>query len=114
MRPASSVLCFLQKLAVDEHSGTLHAVQHRDQRLFDRFIEILQSRQCFELRPERLMQLKRHVRVFGGVLGGAIDVDLIEGDLLRALSADIFVVNGLDAEVFFDRRIHVMPGRRRC
>ncbi len=55
------------------------------------------------------MQLQRHVGIFGGVLAGALDVDLTEGDLLRALSADVFVVDSLDAEVFLDRRIHVMP-----
>ena len=42
------------------------------------------------------MQLQRDVRILGGVLGGAIDVDLIEGDLLRALAGDILVMNGLD------------------
>ena len=55
------------------------------------------------------MQLQGHVRVFGGVFAGAGDVDLIEGNLLRALSTDICVVNCFDAEVLFDRRIHVMP-----
>ena len=45
------------------------------------------------------MQLQRHVGIFRRVLGGAVEVDLVEGDLLRALAADVFEVDGFDAQV---------------
>ena len=57
------------------------------------------------------MQLQRDVRILGGIFGGAIHVDLIEGDLLRALARDILEVNGLDAEIFLGGRVHVVARR---
>ncbi len=56
------------------------------------------------------MQLQGHVRVLGGVFGGAIHVDLIEGDLLRALAGNVLEMNGLDAQILGDGRVHVVAG----
>ena len=100
----------LEKSPVHQHAGALHAIQHRHERLLDGLVEILQARQRFDLRPKRAMQPQRDVGVFRGIVRGAIHVDLIEGDLLRALARDIFVVNGLDSEILLGRRIHVVAG----
>ena len=60
------------------------------------------------------MQLQRDVRVLGRVFRRAIHVDLIEGDLLRALAGDILVVNGLDPEIFLGASSPCRGGWRRC
>ena len=54
------------------------------------------------------MQLQRDVRILRRIFRRAIHVDLIEGDLLRAFAGDIFVMNGLDAEILLGGRIHVV------
>ena len=100
-----------EQSAVHQHTGALHAQQHGHQRLLDIFIHRLQFRCGLDLRPDRLMQLQCHVRIFGGILRRLVDIHLIEGNFLRALAGDVFVVNGLDAEISLGRRIHVVPRR---
>ena len=63
------------------------------------------------LRPEGLMQLQRDVGILGRIFRGALHVDLIEGDLLRALAGDVLEVNGLDAEISHGARVHVVARR---
>ena len=54
------------------------------------------------------MQPKRHVGILGGIFGGLLDGHLAEGDLLRALSRDVFVLDRADAEITFRRGVHVV------
>ncbi|MCY1362938.1 hypothetical protein D9M69_496800 [compost metagenome] len=58
------------------------------------------------------MQAQRHVGVFGGVLGGARQVDLVEADLARALAADFFVGDGLQAEQPLGQAVHAVVAVR--
>ena len=43
-----------------------------------------------DLRPQRLVHLQCHVRVFAGVLGGTLQVDLVKADLVGPLTAQVF------------------------
>ena len=43
------------------------------------------------------MHAQRDVGVLGGVGGGAFDIDLVEGDLLGALAAQVFIGDGVEA-----------------
>ena len=54
------------------------------------------------------MQPQGDVRIFGRILRRTVHVDLVKGDLLRALARDVFVVNGFDSQILLGRRIHVV------
>jgi hypothetical protein len=98
-----------EHLPVDEYAGLLHRQQHRNQRLFDLRVDLLQGLGLAELGPQLLVQLQCDVCIFGGIRGRRLQVDLVERELLRALAGDIFVVNRLAAEVITRGRIHVVP-----
>ena len=99
---------FLQLVHVDQHAGLLHAREHGHQRHLDLVEYLLQLRLGFELRPQRVMQAQRDIRIFGRILGSALHVDLREGDLFCTFSCHVFVVDGVHAEVFFRQRVHVV------
>ena len=78
------------------------------------FVHRFQSRQRFDLRPQLKMQLQRDVRILGGIFGGAVHIDLIEGNLLRALADHVLQMNGFDAEIFLGGRHPCHGASRRC
>jgi hypothetical protein len=55
-----------------------------------------------------VVQAQGDVGVFGGVFGGAGQLDLAEADLLGALAADLGVGEGLEAQVAAGQGIHVV------
>ena len=54
------------------------------------------------------MQAQGDVGVLGGVVGGAVDRDLVEADLLGALAADIRIGDRREAQVALGERVHVV------
>jgi hypothetical protein len=58
------------------------------------------------------MKLQRDVRILGGILARAVDVDLVEFDLLRALSSDIGVRDRLDVQMPPREAVHVVRTMR--
>jgi hypothetical protein len=85
--------------AVDQDAGALHLPDHLPGRQFDVVVDAAQTGFAGELRVQHVMHAQRHVGVFGGVGGGAFEVDLVEADLLGALAAQVFVGDGFEAEV---------------
>ena len=57
------------------------------------------------------MQLQRDVRVLGRIRRRRFQVDLVECQLFRALAGDVFVMDGVPAEVQLRRRVHVVARR---
>lgn len=56
------------------------------------------------------MQAQGDVGVLGGVAGGVFQADLGERDLLGALAADVFVLDGVVAEIALGQAVHVVAG----
>jgi hypothetical protein len=57
------------------------------QRLLDGFVQRLERGSASSCGHSAWCSLQRDVGILGGVFRGALDVDLAEGDLLRALAA---------------------------
>ncbi len=89
--------CFLRELAgqarqhvaVDRNASPLHTAEHGKQRTLQRLIDVAH---LFggEPRRERLPDAEDDVGTLGGIFGGAIDADGVEGDL-RLAGLDQFV-----------------------
>ena len=61
-----------------------------------------------QLGGQGVVQAQGDVGVFGGVFGGAGQLDLVEADLLGALAADSGVGEGLEAQVAAGQGVHVV------
>ena len=88
-----------------------HARQHRHQRHFDFLEDVAQAGFGVELRSQMLVQAQGDVGVLGGVTARAVDGDGAERYLLRALAGDVFVADGLVAEILQRQRVHVVARR---
>ena len=100
-----------EHLAIDQDAGLFHVEEHRHERLLDRGVDPAQGLDLGELCPQRLVQLQRDVRILGGIRRGRVQVDLVEGQLLRTLAGDVLVMNRVTAEVELCRRVHVVARR---
>ena len=101
-----------QLRAVDQHAGALHFEQHLRDRQFDVLVDRAQLLVRLDVRPQRVMQRQRDLGILGGVLGGAIERDLVETQLVRTLAADLGERDGLAPEVAFGQRVHVVAAMR--
>jgi hypothetical protein len=68
-------------------------------RHLDVVVDARQARLVGKARVQHVVHAQRDVGVLGGVGCGALDIDLVEGDLLGALAAQVFVGDGGEAEV---------------
>ena len=99
-----------QPLSIDEHAVMFHGEQHRHQRLLAFQVQARQRRHTLKLRPQRTVQAQCHVRIFGGILGGALHRHLVETELFRAFAGDVFVADGAHSEIPLCVRVHVVIG----
>ena len=108
---AEFVALLRQRGRVDQHAVALHAEQHFGHRQFDVAVEASSSRLRGELRAQRLMHAQGDVGILGGIFGGALDVDLGEGDARGALAGDVVVADGRQAA---DGARRASRGRAAC
>ena len=97
-----------QHLSIHEYAALFHIEEHSHERLLDRLVYVSQRRDLFQLRPQRLVQLQRNVRILCGIGGGLFEIDLVEGQLFGTLAGDVLVVNRLFAQVLARNRVHVV------
>ena len=83
---------FGQHGRIDQHAVALDAVE-RFAAFHFQLVDEKQLRVFFQQRPQHAVYVQRLVGVFARVLGGFDNIDLIELDLVRALAAQVFVVN---------------------
>ena len=88
-----------QRVAVDQDAGALHLPDDLAGRHFEVVVDVRKTAFPGELRVQRLMDAQRDVGVLGRVGRGALDIDLIEADLLGAFAAQVFVGDGGESEV---------------
>ena len=84
---------------VDQDAGAFHLPDHLADRHFEIVVDVAQTAFRGKLRVQCLMDAQRDVGILGGVDGGALDIDLVEADLLGALAAQVFVGDGGQSEV---------------
>jgi hypothetical protein len=80
-----------QQIRVDQHAVALHPEQDLAHRHLELAVDARELRVGRDLRVERVVQAQRDVGILGRVLGRAVDVDLVEADLARALAAHLVV-----------------------
>jgi hypothetical protein len=95
-------------LHVDEDAVALHHEEHVRDGDLDLGIDALQLLVAVDAREERAVQLQRDVGVLRRIVGCALDVHLVEGDLGGAAAGDLFVKQRLRAQVALRERIHVV------
>ena len=86
---AQGVALRRQRRGVDEHAVAFDAKEGFAAGDFER-VDGTQARVLGQTRPEHAVHVERHVGIFAGVVRGLGDVDLVEGDLVCALAAQVF------------------------
>src|SRR5690606_5281840 len=86
-------------LGVAPVAGTLHLEQHFRERLFELDVELRELRHGLEPRPELAVQAQRDVSVLGRVAARALEIELVERDLLRAAAANVLELDRALAEI---------------
>ena len=90
----------------------LHRRQHVNQRQFDLLVQFFKA-VLRDLRAQRVRQLQRHVRVFGGVFRHALHRHHVNRRLVRALADHLFKRDGAVMQKFFRKMIHAVTVARR-
>ncbi len=83
---------------IDHHAVAFDAVQGLAALHFQ-LVDEAQLLVGLKLRPQHAVHVQRLVGVFARIFGGLGDVDLVELDLVRALAAQVFVVDAAAAHV---------------
>ena len=99
-----------QGAGVDQGATLFHAGQDRYQGQVNVLVHRLQAAGFRKLRAQCLVQPQGDIRILGGVLRGLFQVDLVEGQLLRALAGNVLEADGLLAKVLEGQAGHVMAG----
>ena len=104
---AEIVAHIAQDMRVDLDAFEFHLRDDRDERALDGFVD---GSHFFggEAGLERFIKTQCDFGIFGGVIYGIWNGDLIEGDFVFALSSDIFVFDGAVLEIFFTQEIHAV------
>ena len=109
LQPGLDLLALLGQLGDRDQSPLpLHVGKDRHQRQLDALQYRLQRGNRLQLRPQRLMQPQRDVGIFGGIGGGLVQFDLVEGELLDPLAGNLFEGDGLHPQILLGQGIHVM------
>ncbi|MNG85647.1 hypothetical protein D3C79_444110 [compost metagenome] len=97
-----------QNALINQHPGALDMRQHWQQRHFNLIEHRQQLGAFFQLRPHRQMQLQRDIGIFSRVRRRLLQSNLVEGELLFALTGDLFKGNGFMAEIAIGQTVHVV------
>ncbi len=101
-----------ETLAVDQHPAALHLVEHLRGRQLDVLVDVPQRRLRLDARPQRAVQLERHLGVLRRVLRRAVERDLVEAQLVGALAAHLGVGQRPALQVALRERVHVVAAMR--
>ncbi len=97
--PADFMTLARQYRGVDQDAGALHLPDDLAGRHLEVVVDVGKPLFFGEPRVQRLVDAQRDIGILGGVARGALDVDLVEADLPRALAAQVYVSNGVQPEV---------------
>ena len=97
-----------QEAAIHGDAVALHAREQADQGPFDVLEHPNQGRRRGDFRPQGLMQPQADVRIFRRILGGLVQGNLIEAQLLPSPAGHILVANGLQIQVLAGQLVHVV------
>ncbi len=92
---------------VDLHASALHFRKNGNERTFQHFVDA-DTALGDEARLQYVPEAKRHIRIFRGIGGGAVDRHLVEGDLRLALARDFRKGNGLVTQMKLGEFVHAV------
>ena len=101
-----------QPVAVQQHAVALHVIEHLQRGHLDVAVDVAQPFTGLDGRPQRAMQLQRHVGVLGRVGGGHVQCHLVEADGLGALARHFLVGDGGAIQMASGQRIHAVGAVR--
>ena len=100
----------MQALGIYRNTVALNARKHFDQRQLNIIQHLRQTPFAFDLGTQRLLQPQGNINIFAGVRRRLFQGDLVKGQLLGALTSNLFKGDGLFTQILERQRIHIVAG----